>query len=141
MLLSLGLALFRADLASIFGHEEVLSRGSTALTYFATAWLFRRVAALALDKASTRRRPYPRILNDLIGAVLFLVAFAASVALFMGQDTAGASDPAPDVRVLSYDENGITYALRQWLSRFDRDVDCRNSDIVIGGLGTGRQRL
>ncbi|WP_050526288.1 hypothetical protein [Pseudorhodobacter aquimaris] len=35
-------------------------------------------------------------------------------------------DPAPDVRVLSYDEGGIVYGLRYWLTRFDRDIDCRD---------------
>ncbi len=35
-------------------------------------------------------------------------------------------DPAPDVRVQAYEERGITYALRYWLSRFDRDIDCRD---------------
>jgi small-conductance mechanosensitive channel len=35
-------------------------------------------------------------------------------------------DPAPDVRVRSYEEGGITYAVRYWLSRFDREVDCRD---------------
>ncbi|MBI6628822.1 mechanosensitive ion channel family protein [Pontibaca salina] len=35
-------------------------------------------------------------------------------------------DPSPDVRVRSYDEGGITYSVRYWLSRFERDVDCRD---------------
>ncbi|MCE8470390.1 mechanosensitive ion channel family protein, partial [Rhodovulum sulfidophilum] len=35
-------------------------------------------------------------------------------------------NPAPDVRVLAYEEGGITYALRFWLSRFDLDSDCRD---------------
>lgn len=35
-------------------------------------------------------------------------------------------EPEPDVRVLAYEEGGITYALRYWLSRFDRDIDCRD---------------
>ena len=35
-------------------------------------------------------------------------------------------EPGPDVRVLAYEEGGITYALRFWLSRFDRDIDCRD---------------
>ncbi len=35
-------------------------------------------------------------------------------------------DPPPDVRVTAYEESGITYALRYWLGRFDRDVDCRD---------------
>jgi small-conductance mechanosensitive channel len=35
-------------------------------------------------------------------------------------------DPAPDIRILAYSEDGITYAARYWLARFDRDVDCRD---------------
>ncbi|MEP3436057.1 MAG: hypothetical protein ABJN75_04645, partial [Hoeflea sp.] len=35
-------------------------------------------------------------------------------------------DPMPDVRVLAYEEVGITYAVRYWLSRFDWDIDCRD---------------
>ncbi|WP_272005509.1 mechanosensitive ion channel family protein [Roseovarius sp. ZX-A-9] len=246
--LSMGLILFQSDIAHHLGTDETLSLGITGLAYFAAAWLASRVLALLLDQTASRRRPYPKLLKDLIAALLFLVAFTATVTLFMGQGAVGAlagsglilamlgfairnvvadtlsgialgvegpfrigdwididglargkvieigwrstriltrdaaymilpnseiarqritnysapkpsyraqisitldhtmpigearkimleamksakliqQDPAPDVRVLAYEEGGITYALRYWISRFDRDVDCRD---------------
>ncbi len=250
VVLSVGLifALLRYDLSHVIGDSESLSMGVTAAIYFSLAWLASRLLALVLDKAATRRRPYPRLLKDMIAAVLFLLAFAASVAMFMGQGAVGAlagsglvlamlgfairnvvadtlsgialgvegpfrigdwididglargkvieigwrttrvltrdstylilpnsqiarqritnysaprpqyraqvtivldhsipidlarktmlaaagkakliqQEPRPDVRVVSYEEHGIGYALRYWLTRFDRDVDCRD---------------
>lgn len=246
--ISFGLVLFPSGLGEYIEEGETLSLTITALAYFAAAWLGSRVLALVLDQTAGRRRPYPRLLNDLIAAILFLLAFAASVALFMGQGAVGAlagsglilamlgfairnvvadtlsgialgvegpfrigdwieidglargkvieigwrttriltpastymilpnsqiarqritnysapkpqyraqiditldhtmgiskargvmldamkkatliqQEPAPDVRVKAYEEGGITYALRFWLSRFDRDIDCRD---------------
>ncbi len=240
--------LLQGDFIGPISGNEILLPAATALAYFATAWLVSRLVALALDQATARRRPYPRLLKDLIAALLFLFAFAATVALFMGQGAVGAlagsglilamlgfairnvvadtlsgialgvegpfrigdwididglargkvieigwrttrvltrdsaylilpnsqiarqritnysapksqyraqvtilldhsipidvarkvmldaikgakliqQDPPPDVRVLSYEEGGITYGLRYWLSRFDRDIDCRD---------------
>ena len=248
MFASLGLFLFHKELTALFGYGSAFSSGIKALAYFAIAWFVSRVLAMALDQAAVRKRPYPRLLKDLIAAVLFLVAFAATVSLFMGQGVVGAlagsglvlamlgfairnvvadtlsgialgiegpfrigdwvdidglargkvieigwrttrvmtrdatylilpnsqiarqritnysaprpqyraqisitldhtmpisrarevmlravksakliqQDPAPDVRVLAYEEGGITYALRYWLMRFDRDADCRD---------------
>ncbi|MCB2140283.1 MAG: mechanosensitive ion channel family protein [Rhodobacteraceae bacterium] len=247
MVLSFGLALFGASLAARFGFGDDVALGATALAYFAAAWFTSRVLSLALDQAG-RRRPFPRLLKDLVAAILFLVALAAVTALFTGQGATGMlagsglvlamlgfavrnvvadtlsgvalgieapfrigdwvdieglgrgkiieigwrttrlltrdatymilpnsqiarqritnysapkpqyraqisitldhtmpvdcarkvmleavrdakliqQDPPPDVRVLAYEEGGITYALRYWLSRFDRDVDCRD---------------
>lgn len=252
MLVSLGLVLFPARLADYLGDDGSLDLAVTALAYFAAAWLVSRIAALALDQAASRRRPYPRLLKDMVAALLFLIAFVATISLYLGQGAFGAlagsglvlamlgfairnvvadtlsgialgiegpfrigdwvdidglargkvieigwrttriltrsttymilpnsqiarqriinysapkpqyraqvaitldhtmpigrarelmldalrgakliqQDPAPDVRVLAYEEGGITYALRYWLSRFDRDVDCR--DEVFG---------
>ncbi|PVA10501.1 mechanosensitive ion channel family protein [Pelagivirga sediminicola] len=250
MLLSVGIfiAVFYGREAQQAGTDDILSLGATALIYFAVAWLASRLIAMALDQATTRRRPYPRLLKDLIAALLFLLAFAATGALFMGQGAVGAlagsglvlammgfairnvvadtlsgvalgvegpfrigdwididglargkvieigwrttrvltrdstylilpnsqiarqritnysapkaqyraqvsivldhsipietarkvildavreakliqQEPAPDVRVSSYDQGGIAYAVRYWLSRFDRDIDCRD---------------
>lgn len=248
VVLSLGLILFPTAIERLFGPSQNLSLGITALAYFASAWLASRVVAVALDQAAARRRPFPRLLRDLIAALLFLIAFAATVSLFMGTGGVGAlagsglilamlgfairnvvadtlsgvalgiegpfrigdwveidglargkvieigwrttrvltrdstylilpnsqiarqritnysapkpqfraqisitldhtmpigkarevmlgavkeakliqQDPAPDVRVLAYEESGITYALRYWLSRFDLDIDCRD---------------
>lgn len=248
LVLSLGLVLFRADLAAYFELDDTVSLGLKALAYFASAWLVSRVFAMALDQAGARSRPYPRLLNDIIAAILFLVAFVGTTSLFMGQGAFGAlagsglllamlgfairnvvadtlsgvalgiegpfrigdwvdidglargkvveigwrttrvltrdsmylivpnsqiarqritnysapkphyraqvtitldhtmpieqarqlmlgavqeakliqHDPLPDVRVLAYEEAGISYAVRYWLSRFDKDIDCRD---------------
>ncbi|MCZ7675654.1 MAG: hypothetical protein M5U35_07005 [Roseovarius sp.] len=40
--------------------------------------------------------------------------------------------------MLAYEEGGITYALRYWLSRFDRDADCR--DEVYGPVDEALRR-
>ncbi len=37
-----------------------------------------------------------------------------------------AQDPAPDIRVSSYDEGGICHTIRYWVPRFERLVDCRD---------------
>lgn len=248
LVLSLGLVLFPTWITGADGNGKSVSMSATALAYFASAWLASRLAALALDRTAPRKRPHPRLLHDLIAALLFLVAFAATASLFMGQGAVGAlagsglilamlgfairnvvadtlsgvalgvegpfrigdwvdidglargkvieigwrttrvltrdatylilpnsqiarqritnysapkpqyraqiaitldhampigqarelmlqavkeakliqQDPAPDVRVLAYEEGGISYAVRYWLSRFDRDVDCRD---------------
>ncbi|MCV2892733.1 mechanosensitive ion channel family protein [Lentibacter sp. XHP0401] len=247
-ILSVGLILFSSHITALFGEYKTFTLGITALAYFAVAWLVSRLASMALDRATTRSRPYPRLLRDLIAALLFFIAFAATASLFLGQGAIGAlagsglilamlgfairnvvadtlsgialgvegpfrigdwididglargkvieigwrttriltrdstymilpnsqiarqritnysaprpqyraqvaimldhtmpvgrardvmlkaamnakliqQDPAPDVRVLAYEEGGITYALRFWLSRFDRDIDCRD---------------
>jgi|SRR5680860_770186 len=248
--LSLGMVVFvlYTDLAHLPARDKTLLPVITALAYFATAWFASRMLAPALDQATARRRPYPRLLKDLIAALLFMFAFAATVAMFMGQGAVGAlagsglilaimgfairnvvadtlsgialgvegpfrigdwididglargkvieigwrttriltrdstylilpnsqiaiqcitnysapkpqyraqvsitldhsilielarrvmleaaqeakliqQDPAPDVRVLAYEESGITYGLRYWLTRFDQDIDCRD---------------
>lgn len=45
---------------------------------------------MALGTASARSRPYPRLLRDLIAALLFFIAFAATASLFLGQGALGA---------------------------------------------------
>ncbi|RKF14770.1 mechanosensitive ion channel family protein [Roseovarius spongiae] len=272
LVLSVGLTLFLLHSVpdEVLGEDETLRLAVTSAVYFATAWLVSRILGLALDQAAARRRPYPRLLKDLIAAVLFFIAFAATVALFMGQGAVGAlagsglilamlgfairnvvadtlsgialgiegpfrigdwvdidglargkvieigwrttrvltrdatylilpnsqiarqritnysapkkqyraqvtitldhavpidlardtmlaavkeakqiqQDPAPDVRVLGYEEGGIAYAVRYWLSRFDRDIDCRDEvysliDDALRKIGnaTPRQRI
>ncbi|TDE33062.1 mechanosensitive ion channel family protein [Antarcticimicrobium sediminis] len=246
--LSFGLILFGTGLAGVAFDNAHFDLALTALAYFAAAWLISRILALALDQAAARSRPYPRLLKDLIAAALFLVAFTATVSLYLGQGALGAlagsglilamlgfairnvvadtlsgvalgiegpfrigdwididtlargrvieigwrttriltrdatymilpnsqiarqritnysapkpqyraqvtltldhalpveearrlilhalqeakliqKNPAPDVKILAYEEGGITYAVRYWLSRFDRDIDCRD---------------
>lgn len=40
--------------------------------------------------------------------------------------------PAPDVRVLSYDKEGLVYAVRYWVPSFAEEIDCR--DLVLGEI-------
>ncbi|QKV18373.1 mechanosensitive ion channel family protein [Oricola thermophila] len=42
------------------------------------------------------------------------------------------STPAPDVKVVSYDADGIRYAVRFWVPSFAEDVDCR--DAVLSAI-------
>ncbi|WP_206076968.1 mechanosensitive ion channel family protein [Palleronia sediminis] len=44
----------------------------------------------------------------------------------LGEGKSILQDPAPDVRVSSYDEGGISYTVRYWVPRFERGVDCRD---------------
>lgn len=41
-------------------------------------------------------------------------------------------DPAPDVRAVSYDADGISYAVRYWVSAFTDEMDCR--DAVLSAI-------
>lgn len=260
MIVAVGLLFNRPTLAGLFENGSMVVIAITGLSYFAAAWLLSRILALVLDQTPIRKRRYPRLLKDLIAAILFFVAFAATVALFMGQGAVGAlagsgliiamlgfairnvvadtlsgialgiegpfrigdwididglargkvieigwrttriltrdsaytilpnsqiarqritnysapkpqyraqiaitldhtlpisaarelmreavkkaeliqQDPPPDVRVRSYDEGGITYSVRYWLSRFERDVDCR--DEVYGLIDDALRR-
>jgi hypothetical protein len=57
-------------------------------------------------------------------------------------------EPAPDVRILTYAADVIHYAMRYWVPRFDRDVDCRD-ELFEGidralrerGIAPPRQRI
>ena len=88
--LSVGLVLFSSQLTDLFGENETLALSIKGLAYFASAWLVSRILSMALDQAGGRRRPYPRLLRDLIAALLFLIAFAATTSLFLGQGAIGA---------------------------------------------------
>lgn len=262
-ILSVSLVIFSTTLTDLIGEHKLLTFSIKTLVYFASAWLASRILWLALDRTGAHRgRPFPRLLRDLIAVLMFMIAFAATVSLYMGQGAVGTlagsglilamfgfairnvvadtlsgialgvegpfrigdwveidglargkvteigwrttrlltrdgtymilpnsqiarqritnysapkpqyraqvtitldhtmpvdqaravmmkavkdarhiqKDPAPDVRVLAYEEGGITYALRYWLSRFDRDIDCRDEvyslvDNALRGVG------
>lgn len=52
-----------------------------------------------------------------------LTAAAASTEIIM-------QSPKPDVRALSYDADGVRYAVRYWVPSFMDDIDCRDSILV-----------
>lgn len=247
LMISIGLISAQSNLPGFIADSEAIRPAVMAALYLSAAWVVSRVLAMILDQAGAKR-PYPRLLKDLISAVLFMVAFAAIAALFMGQGAIGAlagsgiilaflgfairnvvadtlsgialameapfrigdwvdidtlaqgkvieigwrttrlqtldvtymilpnsqiarqritnfsaprrefrtqititldhvlpiekareimldalgkakliqHDPAPDIRVRSYEEGGISYTVRFWVSRFERNVDCRD---------------
>lgn len=49
--------------------------------------------------------------------------------------------PAPDVRVLSYDVDGIRYAVRFWVPSFAEDIDCRDAVFAAIDLAIRRRGL
>lgn len=52
-----------------------------------------------------------------------LAAAAASTEIIM-------QSPRPDVRALSYDAEGVRYAIRYWVRSFVDDIDCRDAILV-----------
>lgn len=52
-----------------------------------------------------------------------LAAAAASTEIIM-------KSPEPDVRALSYDTHGVTFAVRYWVPSFVDDIDCRDVMLV-----------
>lgn len=61
------------------------------LSYFAAAWIISRILSVVVLQARRgHKRPYPKLLTDLLSAILYVIAFCASVALSMGQGAVGA---------------------------------------------------
>ncbi|HBB81725.1 MAG TPA: mechanosensitive ion channel family protein [Sulfitobacter sp.] len=85
----LGLAVFQEDLPGSVAQSQKVTLFLTAVIYLSSAWLASRVLAMILDQAAGNR-PYPRLLKDLIAAALFIIALAATAALYMGQGAIGA---------------------------------------------------
>lgn len=56
------------------------------------------------------------------------IARAKTVLMAAVRDTAGIlSDPPPDVRACRYEQCGITYVIRYWISGFVREIECRDA--------------
>ena len=89
LMISVGLVSVQSELPEFIAENETISLFITAAVYFSAAWMVSRVLAVILDKAGAKR-PHPRLLKDLISAALFVVAFTAAAALFMGQGAIGA---------------------------------------------------
>ncbi len=61
-----------------------------AVGYFVLAWLGGRLVSVALERASSKKRRVPRLLQEVVAAAFFLVALIATGMLFVGQSGAGA---------------------------------------------------
>lgn len=89
MTVTVALATFQRDLPGAFADSQKVALFLKATVYLSSAWLASRVLAMILDQAAGKR-PYPRLLKDLIAAALFIIALAAIGALYMGQGAIGA---------------------------------------------------
>ncbi|MCX7567383.1 mechanosensitive ion channel [Sulfitobacter sp. F26169L] len=85
----LGLGVAHPVLPEFIAANENFTLFLRAAFYFSAAWLVSRLLAMALDRAGAKR-PYPRLLKDLVSAFLFMIAFAATASLYMGQGAIGA---------------------------------------------------
>ena len=86
-----------------------------------------QIARQRLTNYSAPRRKYRaqvQVILDhtipVIDAKRLLTAAATKSAMVLGE-------PAPDTRVLSYDQSGICYAVRYWVPSFAEDIDCRDA--------------
>ncbi|MBK0328409.1 mechanosensitive ion channel family protein [Rhodobacteraceae bacterium F11138] len=87
--ISIGLAWYQAELPIYLADSDGLSLLLTAAIYLSAAWVASRMVTMILDQLGGKRR-YPRLLNDLITAFLFLTAFVAIASLYLGQGALGA---------------------------------------------------
>lgn len=86
---SIGLYSYQAELPDVVAQNRSISLLIMAAIYLASAWMASRVMALILDQLGGKR-PYPRLLKDLITAILFLSAFTGIGSLYLGQGALGA---------------------------------------------------
>lgn len=89
LILTIGLIALQPRFPEPIVGNKTFLLALTAAVYFSAAWAASRVMAMVLDKIGGRR-PYPRLLKDLIAAFLFMSAFIATTALYMGQGAFGA---------------------------------------------------
>lgn len=89
LILSVGSVSAQLNLPQFIAKSDAFLLVAIAAVYFSAAWVASRVLALVLDQAGGRR-PYPRLLKDLISAVLFTIAFVATATRIMGQGAIGA---------------------------------------------------
>ena len=76
-----------------FGIAPLGEQGRNALRmagYLGSAWFLSRVADVVLSRMRPRNRPVPKLLRDLVSALLFLVAIVSGAMLMMGHSAGGA---------------------------------------------------
>ena len=87
------LAALGPEASERFGIGPLSDQGRNALWmagYLGIAWLLSRVADLVLSRMRPRNRPVPKLLRDLVSALLFLVAIVSGAMLLMGHSAGGA---------------------------------------------------
>lgn len=89
LIITVALVSYQPRFPEPIAGDETFAFVVTAAAYFAIAWFASRLSSVLLDKIGGRR-PHPRLLKDLISAFIFMLAFIATSALYMGQGTFGA---------------------------------------------------
>ena len=87
------LAVLGPEASERFGIGPLSDEGRNTLWmagYLGIAWLLSRIADLVLSRMRPRNRPVPKLLRDLISALLFLVAIVSGAMLLMGHSAGGA---------------------------------------------------
>lgn len=87
------LALSGSTLSGQFGFGPLSEQGRNMLqmgAYLGIAWLLSRIAHLVLTDLRPRNRPVPKLLRDLVSALLFLIAAVSEGMLLMGHSAGSA---------------------------------------------------
>jgi len=98
-----------------------------------------QIARQRLTNYSAPRRHYRTHVQILLDHDVPVAAAKALLAEAAAKPSVILDKPAPDVRVVSYDPEGIRYAVRFWVPSFAEDIDCR--DAVLSAIDdTVRER-
>lgn len=68
---------------------QSIARLSAAAAFYSFAWLLARIADAALTRKVKKKRKTPRLLREMISAILFTIATVATIGLFLGQSAGG----------------------------------------------------
>ncbi|HLT76653.1 MAG TPA: mechanosensitive ion channel family protein [Ferrovibrio sp.] len=86
-----------------------------------------QIARQRLTNYSAPRRHYRTKVQILLNHDVPVATAKALLAEAAARPSIILTTPAPDVRVISYDADGIRYAVRFWVPSFAEDVDCRDA--------------
>ncbi|MVA96707.1 mechanosensitive ion channel [Nitratireductor sp. CAU 1489] len=107
-----------------------------------------RIARQRLTNYSAPRRHYRTNVQILLDHEVPVALAKTMLARAAAKPSIIQTTPAPDVRVVSYEAEGIRYAVRFWVPSFAEDIDCRDAvlssiDIAIreNGLRPPQTRL
>lgn len=87
------LGLSGSELSMRLGLDPIGEQGRNALqmaAYLGVAWLLSRIVELILSGLRPRNRPVPKLLSDLVSALLFMFAIVSGAMLLMGHSAGSA---------------------------------------------------
>ncbi|MBN9447898.1 MAG: mechanosensitive ion channel family protein [Bosea sp.] len=99
-----------------------------------------QIARQRLTNYSAPRRRYRTKVQILLGHDVPVAVAKGLLAQASAEPTIILAKPAPDVRVISYERDGIRYAVRFWVPSFAEEIDCRDAvfsaiDVAIRARG------